>query len=231
MLCRDAIVVKHEVNRLSARVLTCRSWSCELCRPERQKQLIAKAISGHPTNFITLTVNPATGTDPVDRARALVKAWRTIRKLAMRKYSYKALEFLAVIEATKKGEAHLHILARVKWIDQAWLSEQMERLTGAPIVWIERLDGQKKIANYVAKYCGKEPMRFGTLKRYWTSRNWEQSEWKRERVLLDSKPRIERRAQSMEAFEEGVRALGYEVRFDRQWLIAEKPPPARPVIW
>ena len=153
--------------------MRCRSWGCEFCRPRRHAQLVALAQSGQPGAFITLTSGPETGRSPVEAARALVLAWRKVRREAMRVYGLDRLPFLAVFEATKAGRPHLHILARVRWLDQAWLSKRMAFHARAPIVDIRRVNTPRQVANYVAKYIGKAPHRFGTCKRYWASRDYE----------------------------------------------------------
>lgn len=135
--------------------------------------MIELAKSGKPTTFITLTVAPGSGVNPAARARALADAWPKVVKAARKKYGYKSIPYLCVFEATKKGEPHLHILARVKWIDQRWLSNIMRRLIGAPIVDIRQIKSLKQVANYIAKYIGKEPHRFETCKRYWRTQSWE----------------------------------------------------------
>lgn len=173
MFCREASLVKYSHNVTVATPLYCRSWGCPECQPGRKRQLVALAASGHPTSFITLTVNPASSSSPRARARALVDAWRTVVRAAKRKYSYRSIPYLAVFEATKAGEPHLHILARVRWIDQRWLSAQMRALINAPIVDIRRVKGKRMVSIYVAKYVGKEPGKFGTCKRYWRTRDYQ----------------------------------------------------------
>lgn len=153
--------------------LRCRSWGCPICHEARKSQLVALAKSGQPNTFITLTVNPKYGSTPYERARGLADAWRTIVRLVKRKYGYSELPYFCVFEATKNGEPHLHILCRVKWISQTWLSDQMKRLMLAPIVDIRRVRDKTKLAYYISKYCGKDPHRFQTCKRYWTTRNYE----------------------------------------------------------
>ncbi len=158
---------------LQAVSLLCRSCGCPLCSESRRKQLVALAKSGDPNTFITLTVNPAFGSSPFDRAHRLADAWRVIVRLVKAKYGYTELPYFCVFEATLNGEPHLHILARVKWISQKWLSEQMKRLMLAPVVDIRRVKNKNKLAYYISKYCGKEPHRFQTCKRYWTTRDYE----------------------------------------------------------
>lgn len=88
-------------------------------------------------------------------------------------YGYAELPYFCVFEATLKGEPHLHILCRVKWISQQWLSKQMNLLMMAPVVDIRRVRDKTKLAFYISKYCGKAPHRFLTCKRYWTTRDYE----------------------------------------------------------
>lgn len=167
------MLVNQGIDAARAVTLRCRSWGCDLCQPYRKRELISLARAGRPQTFITITVNPSKGTDPVDRARKLVKAWRLIVKRAKRQYGYSTIAYLCVFEATKKGEPHLHILSDVKWIDQKWLSRQMRDIAEAPIVDIRKVRSSKHIAYYIAKYIGKQPHKFGTCKRYWTTKGWD----------------------------------------------------------
>jgi len=153
--------------------LRCKSWGCDECQPRRKSQLIALAKSGKPDTFITLTVNPETNLDQARRARALARAWPIVVKRAKKKYGYKSIPYLCVFEATKKGEPHLHILCRVKWIDQRWLSDQMRGLINAPICDIRRVRSTDQAAHYISKYIGKEPGHFNSCKRYWRTQDYE----------------------------------------------------------
>jgi hypothetical protein len=96
------------------------------------------------------------------------------------------IAWFGFMERTKLGEPHAHILLRAPFIPQDWISEQMERLIAAPIVWIEAIEAVGKAVRYVTKYVGKAPAQFGKLKRYWQSHNWltehrerRKIEWKR----------------------------------------------------
>lgn len=173
MLCSEWSLVKANGTVVTVALLRCRCWSCEECSPIRKRQLMAQAHAGHPTVLLTLTVNPKRSLTPDERARDLAGAWRKLRKRAMRKYSLTKLPFIAVFEKTKRGEPHLHILLRVKWLSQKWLSQQMRDLIEAPIVDIRKVTGPSKIAAYIAKYIGKDPQRFVGTKRYWASQDWE----------------------------------------------------------
>lgn len=130
------------------------------------------AVAGEPTTFITLTSNPHSNNLPCDRARALVDGWRTLVKRIKKTFRYDRFEYLVVMEATKRGEPHLHILCRAKFIPQKWLSDQWADIVGAPIVDIRKIRSASMAASYVAKYIGKDPHKFGTLKRYYRSQRW-----------------------------------------------------------
>ena len=119
--------------------LRCRSWTCPKCKPRRQKKLRWQALSGNPVTFLTLTANPARHESPGDAARALTKAWRAARRAIEAEYGGDKAEYLTVVESTQRGWPHLHVLTTRRWIDQRYLSKLWDRLTGAPIVHIERV--------------------------------------------------------------------------------------------
>ena len=173
VLCREWTLVKETGGVTTVEPLKCRCWTCDYCQPIRLRQLKGMARAGAPDTFLTLTVNPKHGRCRDERARSLSNAWRILRKRALRRYRYKAIPFLAVFEKTKRGEPHLHILMRVKWLDQRWVSGVMRELIGAPIVDIRRVRSAKQAAAYVAKYVGKDPVPFDGCKRYWRSQDWE----------------------------------------------------------
>lgn len=152
--------------------LRCKSWTCNECRPRRQKRLKWQARSGNPVTFITLTCNPACHESPGDAARAMTRAWRAARRAIEAKYKGKKGEYCTVVEATKLGWPHLHVLTTRQWIDQGWLSFLWKTLTGAHIVDIRRVSNERQAASYVSKYLGKAPHRFLHCKRYYFTRGY-----------------------------------------------------------
>ncbi len=138
----------------------------------RKRQLQAQARAGNPTTFITLTSGPKAGASPSEAACALVAAWRVIRRDLRSRPGFGSVAFLAVFEATKRGRPHLHILARMPYLPQGWLSRRMAALAGSPIVDIRRVKNAAEAAAYVSKYLAKDPRRFTGCKRYWSSRDW-----------------------------------------------------------
>jgi hypothetical protein len=83
---------------------------------------------------------------------------------------YRRLHYFAFVELTKAGEPHLHILLRAPYIPHDWISEQMQDLLAAPVVWIEAIKQASSAASYVAKYLTKAPATLSGGKRYFKSR-------------------------------------------------------------
>lgn len=133
------------------------------------------ATSGQPNRFLTLTVNPAFEGSPEARLTSLAGAWNIVCKRLRRRYKGKPIEYLAVVEETKRGEPHLHILLKSPFIPHDLISQWMGELIHAPVVDIRSIKSARQIANYVAKYISKKPAQFGTHKRYWQSRAYDQS--------------------------------------------------------
>lgn len=172
MCARIGTIVKLTNGKFKAIKVTCRSWSCESCRVDRKRKLISQVREGRAERLITLTVNPHWFDSPEERAKKLVHAWRIIRRRFFKRHPNSICEFMAIFEKTRLGEPHLHIVQRGAFISQKWLSLQLEELIGAKIVDIRYVRNQKKVALYVSKYVGKEPHQFGSLKRYWRSKNF-----------------------------------------------------------
>jgi len=173
MLCRERSLVNENSSGGIAIPLMCRSWGCDYCAPRRQRDLIALATRGDPNRLVTLTISPTVGAGPADRAARIARAWRLVAARWRRKYPASKLEYLAVFEATKRGEPHLHILCRSGFIPQRWLSDQMRGIVNSPICDVRAVNNGRQAARYIAKYIGKEPHHFATCKRYWHTRGYE----------------------------------------------------------
>lgn len=172
MYCGQSSLVKYLTGGREATAIRCRSWLCPDCAPQRQRQLVAEAMAGAPTTFLTVTIRRVEGELPDDAAKRLIDAWRRTRRKWMTLHKVKHLPFLAIVEATKNKWPHLHILLRNVWLDQRWLSAQMLDLINSPVVDIRRIDNPGRAAGYVAKYAGKAAHKFGTCKRYWRSKDY-----------------------------------------------------------
>lgn len=176
MLCSEAITVNRNPLDGRAATLKCKRWSCPICRDDNRWTVIRAARRGKPGTFLTLTCNPHIYDCPDEAARDMVEAWVQLRRLIRRRWKVKSVPFIAVFEKTKLGWPHMHILMRAPFIPQGWISEQMRRLIGAPIVDIRALQDEGRAAAYVAKYIGKDLSPFVGCKRWWRSHDYDVGE-------------------------------------------------------
>lgn len=172
MFCSEWSLVKADFPHAEIIPLRCRCWTCQHCAPNRKARLRHEGRAGSPNIFITLTSPYDPQGSPDQAARDLAHAWRTVRAQYLRRHGKNSLPFLAVFEKTKKGWPHIHIIGRCSWLDQAWLSNKMHALIGAPIVDVRRVTDRGKVVKYITKYLSKDPHRFSTVKRYWKSRDY-----------------------------------------------------------
>lgn len=172
MYCRERSVIASTPFGEVAAAIKCRSWLCPECAVWRQKCLMSQCIIGKPNRFLTITCRPGEFGSMETNAKAIAAAWRTVVQRWRRLAKWHKCEYICVFEPHESGWPHLHVLWRGHWIGQAWLSEQMSALLNSPVVHVSRIKGAKSAAYYVAKYFSKTPTRFGTAKRYWTSKNY-----------------------------------------------------------
>lgn len=172
MLCSEASLVNHGMGKVRAITLRCRAWTCSMCLPMRKGRLVNDVADGRPSKLLTLTTRFVEGADPVLEARRQGAAFVILIRLIRKRYSRHEIAYFVVREATKRGWPHLHVALRSPILDWTWLVETWEKLTGSRGVDIRRVYETASAAKYLAKYIGKAPHRFGTTKRYWSSRNW-----------------------------------------------------------
>ncbi len=172
MFCRSqSIVASSDFGQVAAPV-KCKRWGCPNCAEWRSRVLMARCIAGKPNRFITFTCRHQPGEDKVSIARRMVAAWRTIILRWRRLKPWHKCEYIAVFEPHADGYPHMHILWKGHYLDQKWLSQQGTELLNSPVQSVSRIKDARSAAYYVTKYFSKEPTKFGTLKRYWTSKKW-----------------------------------------------------------
>ena len=182
--CGERSLVKYDGPNRTVATLRCRSWTCPDCFEPRKKRLMAECHAGAPGTFMTLTSRRREGLTANEAALKLTHAWRLIRLRLMRRSGMKKLPFIAVMEATKAGWPHLHILLRSIWLDHDLISSWMAELTDSPVVDIQRIDNKARVNAYVSKYCGKAAHKFGTAKRYFKTQDYDlRSEEERSKFL------------------------------------------------
>jgi len=116
---------------------------------------------GQKLRFLTLTT---AGKVPKTHAET-TRDWAEFARRARREYG--TFEFFKVVEFTRSGLEHLHVLFRGSYIPQGWTSDEWESIHGAKITFIEEVKGTRaNVANYLVKYILKGE------ERYSWSKNW-----------------------------------------------------------
>ena len=172
MLCSEASLVNHGMLAIRVVSLWCRCWSCGFCLPMRTARLVSDVADGLPTKLLTLTTRAVPGGDRVAEARRQGEALARLMRLLRKRCKNQEVAYFAVREATKQGWPHIHVALRCPYVDQPWIKRTWHALTGSAGVDIRAIWKSTNAAEYLAKYIGKDPHRFGTSKRYWHSKNW-----------------------------------------------------------
>jgi hypothetical protein len=142
---------------LNARVvvaLTCKRWGCRVCGEKKMAHYGWKVAKAAPNKLITLTTNPNVWENPraaYDGTRRKVTEFATkVRRFA------KPFEYFKVLEVTKNGWPHYHLIARSPYLPQRKLSAIWNHLTNAPIVDVRAIKKSGEVYQYVVKYLGKQ---------------------------------------------------------------------------
>ena len=155
--CPRAKTLEAWSEKLQAFVIiqvTCKNWGCPICGRRKVQKYAKKVTAAKPNRLVTLTVNPKQHESP--RAafdatrRSIPKLSAKVRKL------FGEFEFFRILEVTKKGWPHYHLITRSEYIPQPELSRLWNELTGAPIVDVRKLGKTVQAYWYVVKYLGKQ---------------------------------------------------------------------------
>jgi hypothetical protein len=149
--------VDPKTGRTLYKRINCGSWTCSYCGPRRARTARA-AIRGVAERlqlryFLTLTLDPKKLEHPKFAVPHLRLCFNKFREYLRRKYG-ESPRYVCVLEFTKAGVPHLHILFD-RYIDQHWISDVWDSLGGGRIVFIKRVTIQK-ISCYLSKYLTKE---------------------------------------------------------------------------
>ena len=148
-------------------LLPCKRWGCRHCGVVRAADLSRRIVEAKPNKFITLTVANSNFDSPrhaYDETRRRLPKWSArVRKVVGE------FEYCRVLEVTKEGWPHYHLLARCQYIPQATLSQFWAEQTASKIVDVRAIrDGQNSV-NYCCKYLRKQAYcPFTTRRVSWT---------------------------------------------------------------
>lgn len=204
--------------------ISCNNWGCPVCGRKKVVHYAKLVADAAPNKLITLTVNPAKHSDP--RA-AYDETRRKIPGLSARlRRAYGEFEFFRILEITKKGWPHYHLIARSPYIPQAELSNLWAELVGAPIVDVRKIDRTASAYWYVVKYLAKQRYIPWTDRRAaWTRKFFPKSEFKpgQSLNLMQETFKREHPADYLRWWYEGHEIQAYS---GNCWLLCGKPPKA-----
>lgn len=153
--------IDSKTGRKVFRRINCGGWTCPYCGPRRARTARA-SIRQHAEDlqlkyFLTLTLDPSKLEGGMREAEFAVQYMRIVfnkfRVYLRRKYKEKPA-YICVLEFTKKGVPHLHILID-RYIPQAWISNVWGTLGGGRICFIKQVKVHQ-VARYLSKYLTKE---------------------------------------------------------------------------
>lgn len=131
----------------------CRRWSCSFCGRLRVAALSKRVEAAKPTRLITLTVDPKLWESPrhaYDGTRRALGPWtRDMRREGQ-------FEYLRVLELTKAGWPHYHLLVRSGYRHYAQVRASWQANTGARIVDVRQVRKRDSVYWYLTKYLAKQ---------------------------------------------------------------------------
>lgn len=139
--------------------LRCNSWLCPKCRVKLSRKWIKKINPEKVERFLTLTVDPKRFENV---AAAVEEIYRGYKKLiqAIRRDLGKTFEYFSVVEFTKAGWPHLHILQRGSYVSKQWIINKWDQYGLGIIVQFNEVWGRGAVKHYLTKYLSKEGQAF-----------------------------------------------------------------------
>ena len=165
--CGAGVIVRRDGDQTTVRPILCDRWSCALCGPRRAawlKRQIARTVDREGlTHFWTLTLRRY-GDEALTPAESVVQfariqaCWNRARLALSRRAKGEGVElkYVWVIETTKAGMPHLHLLTNYD-PGRSVLSAVWMKATGDS--WVtddEPIRDEGNAANYIAKYCTEQ---------------------------------------------------------------------------
>jgi hypothetical protein len=153
--CSKGTVYRLEGDVIRAVSIGCGRRDCETCWPKRVGHLRRRMEAGAPNRLITLTFAEGEYDTPEGALDSLLAAWHSLVKKQRTRHGRAACEYCLIVEKTKRGIPHLHILVSGAWIDQGDLSRHMKDWGCGRVVYINAVHSQKGAARYLTKYLTK----------------------------------------------------------------------------
>jgi hypothetical protein len=154
--CGGTVAQKVDGDVVTYVPVLCKCWSCDVCSYYRYAWLVRNIVGvidrGDVSVMWTLTLKTGTRT-PDESFEDIKAAWIRLRHRLNRERP--GLEFVWVVETTKMGYAHMHVLLN-RFVAHWKMSDMWKECTGDSMV--VRFDKIKSggAGRYIAKYVGKE---------------------------------------------------------------------------
>jgi hypothetical protein len=153
MKCGTFSLVGLDGDRCGIYPLRCKRWACQHCGPRKVRATLARTRAGMALGtcrFFTLT-SPGAEDAETSYAEFPVR-WKRFRMRLERRFG--RIEYLGVVEAQKRGAAHIHVIYRGSFIPQQWLSRVAAECGFGRIADIRR--SNPRLMAYISKYLTKE---------------------------------------------------------------------------
>ncbi len=134
--------------------IRCKRWGCRHCGERKIRHFGLKCQNAEPNRLITLTVDTKIWESPRE---AFEGTKRMVTRLAVKvRRAFGEFEYFKVLEVTKKGWPHYHLIVRSGYIPHRFLSDEWNHLTGAPIVDVRKIKKPADVYFYIMKYLAKQ---------------------------------------------------------------------------
>lgn len=144
----------EELNRWCVIQIRCKRWGCRHCGQRKVTHLGWRCEDAQPNRLITLTVNNPLWESP---RSAYDGTKGRVTQLATRlRRQHGEFEYMKVLEVTRLGWPHYHLIVRSKYIPHSTISGIWGDLTGATIVDVRQIKKRQDVYFYVVKYLSKQ---------------------------------------------------------------------------
>lgn len=145
------------------------------------------------------------------------RSWSILWRRYRRKFGPRAVGYAKIVELTKAGTPHLHIIADVPFIAQRQLAAEWRALTGSYIVDIRKVRGRDGIAGYLTSYLTKALEVPAGMRKWSAARQWVPPDPPAQREPGELPPEARFANQSTAAIVAAYVAGGWT--FSGSWLI------------
>lgn len=150
--------------------IRCKRWGCRHCGERKITHFGWRCEDAQPTRLVTLTVSNSLWANPRE---AYDGTKGKVTQLAIRlRRQFQEFEYFKVLEVTKLGWPHYHLIVRSDYIPQKTIANIWKQLTGAYIVDVRKIRHKRDVYFYVVKYLAKQKYIPWTTRRVSWSRHF-----------------------------------------------------------